>query len=565
MSQDSSQFDTEKRLLLAIILSMLVLFGAPYVYRQIHPPAPVPEQAEVAEKPATPTPPQAKEAKPTTPKEAVPPPVETPVTPTQAKPETVTVQNDDLTLKWNNVGAVLESALLKTYTEQGKPVELVTQGLPREFSRPFEIEVSDEALTQELKQAVFQVHREPAAGATRLIFEYRSPRVQVTRRVTVPQSGYLLDVDTQVTAGGRTIPYSVILGPGIGPEGYSNMGDFASPEVVDYQNDSVERYAPKSVKEGPKDLQQGNRWVGLDIQYFTYFVYKPDSIRQVQISSSEWTRKNLEGKEEAISLVKAKVGFPGSNSYQLFFGPKDYQVLEGIDPSLTKLINYGWFGILVKPLLYSLKFIYRYIGNYGWAIIILTFVINLALFPVRYKQMVSMKKMSELQPKLRSIQDRYKRMKKDDPRRQQMNVEVMALYKQHGVNPLGGCLPLVIQMPFLFAFYRMLASSIELRGAPFVLWIHDLSQRDPYYITPIVMGITMLLQQKMTPSTGDPSQKKMMMFLPIVFTFFFLNVSSGLALYFLFSNVFGMMFQLLLQKWSPALQMTGTPKKVQSK
>jgi YidC/Oxa1 family membrane protein insertase len=162
--------------------------------------------------------------------------------------------------------------------------------------------------------------------------------------------------------------------------------------------------------------------------------------------------------------------------------------------------------------------------------------------------------MSELQPKVRSIQDRYKRLKRDDPRRQDMNAEMMALYKEHGVNPLGGCLPLLVQMPFLFAFYRMLYSSFELRGAPFIFWITDLSKQDPYYVTPIVMGVTMLLQQMMTPTPGqDPTQRRMMMILPVMFTFFFLNMSSGLTVYFLFSNVFGMMFQLLLQKWSPEM------------
>jgi YidC/Oxa1 family membrane protein insertase len=144
-------------------------------------------------------------------------------------------------------------------------------------------------------------------------------------------------------------------------------------------------------------------------------------------------------------------------------------------------------------------------------------------------------------------------MKRDDPRRQQMNTEVMALYKEHGVNPLGGCLPLLLQMPILFAFYRMLDMSIELRGAPFIWWITDLSKHDPYFITPIVMGATMVAQQKMTPATGDPAQRKMMMFLPVVFTFFFLWVSSGLAIYFLFSNLFAMLFQAVLQRLRPEL------------
>jgi YidC/Oxa1 family membrane protein insertase len=156
-------------------------------------------------------------------------------------------------------------------------------------------------------------------------------------------------------------------------------------------------------------------------------------------------------------------------------------------------------------------------------------------------------------------------MKKDDPRRQQMNAEVMALYKQHGVNPLGGCLPLILQMPILFAFYRMLYAAIELRGAPFMLWIQDLSKPDPYYVTPIVMGLTMVAQQRMTPATGDAAQRRMMMFLPILFTFFFLQVSSGLAIYFLFSNLFGMALQFALQRLKPELAAKGKKKAVSKK
>ena len=201
----------------------------------------------------------------------------------------------------------------------------------------------------------------------------------------------------------------------------------------------------------------------------------------------------------------------------------------------------------------SLQFVHSYVGNYGAAIIILTFISNLVLFPVRYKQMVSMKKMSVLQPQVKAIQEKFKRLKRTDPRRSKMNEEVMGLYKKHGVNPLGGCLPLVIQMPFLFAFYRMLYASIELRGAPFIGWITDLSQHDPYYVTPIFLGISMSAHQKMTPATGDPAQRKMMMMLPVVFTFFFLNLSSGLVLYFLFSNLFGMMLQVVFQRLNPEL------------
>ena len=176
---------------------------------------------------------------------------------------------------------------------------------------------------------------------------------------------------------------------------------------------------------------------------------------------------------------------------------------------------------------------------------------TLLLFPLRLKQMLSMKKMQVIQPKVKEIQERYKKYKKTDPKRAQMNQEVMALYKEHNVNPLGGCLPLIVQMPLLFAFYQLLAASIELRQAPFVGWIQDLSQKDPYYILPIVMGITMLISQKMTPMApgADPTQAKMMMIMPAVFTVMFLNVSSGLNLYFLCSNIFQIGFQKVAERW----------------
>jgi YidC/Oxa1 family membrane protein insertase len=165
--------------------------------------------------------------------------------------------------------------------------------------------------------------------------------------------------------------------------------------------------------------------------------------------------------------------------------------------------------------------------------------------------MVSMKKMAVVQPKVKEIQEKYRRYKKTDPRRAEMNQEVMALYKEHNVNPLGGCLPLLLQMPLLFAFYQLLASSIELRHAPYMGWIRDLSAKDPYYVLPIVMGITMLISQKMTPMApgADPMQTRMMMMMPVVFTFMFLNVSSGLNLYFLCSNIFQVGFQKVAERW----------------
>jgi len=193
---------------------------------------------------------------------------------------------------------------------------------------------------------------------------------------------------------------------------------------------------------------------------------------------------------------------------------------------------------LAVPLLRALKWIYGYVGNYGWSIIILTIAINGLMFPLRHKSVKSMRRMQELQPQIKSIQDRYAKLKATDPERQKMNTELMALYKEKGVNPASGCVPMLLTMPVLFAFYSLLSVAIEMRGAPFALWIRDLSAHDPYYITPLIMGATMFWQQRMTP-VADPAQAKVMMLTPIMFLFFFLWAPSGLVIYWTISNLLG--------------------------
>ena len=228
---------------------------------------------------------------------------------------------------------------------------------------------------------------------------------------------------------------------------------------------------------------------------------------------------------------------PGVNA-TFFLGPKEFDLLKSIDAELVRAIDYGMFACLVVPLLRALNWVNDYIGNYGWSIIALTFLINLAIFPLRHKSVVSMRKMQELQPEIKAIQERYGKLKATDPAKQKMNQELMELYKQRGVNPASGCVPMLLTMPILFAFYSMLAYSIELRGAPFGFWIKDLSVYDPFYVAPILTGITMLVQQKMTPQTAtDPVQQKMFMLMPVIFTVMFLWAPSGLNIYWLVNNL----------------------------
>jgi YidC/Oxa1 family membrane protein insertase len=541
--QDLPEMGMEKRLLLAMVLSMAVLLLVPYFYREPAPPPaePVVEpQEQIQSEPAAPVEPA-----------RVPETEEAPAT--LAARQSIQVENDDLVLRWSNAGGVLQSAQLKGYQSDGAFLEMIPQQLAASEGQTFGLRVGDEELDRRLMSAVYEVSGvsgDAIRAPAEITLHYRDARLEVIRKIRVPETGYLVEMETDVRAEGRSIPFSVLLGPGIGEIAPDDQGDFAEPKASYYLGGSVERHTAGDVGEEDIRFEAGTRWVGLESMFFAYLLVSPDNIRGGNITQTEVSDPSDES--ATVSLLSVEVNLEATARYAVFLGPKAYQVLQATDVTLSQLIDYGWFAFLVRPLLFSLNFIYQYLHNYGWAIIVLTFGINAVLFPVRYKQMSSMKKMSELQPQMKAIQDRYKKMKRSDPRRSKMNEEVMALYKKHGVNPLGGCLPLVIQMPFLFAFFRMLRASIELRGAPFIGWIQDLSRHDPYYVTPILMGVSMVVQQKMTPAAGDPTQRKMMMALPIVFTFFFLNFSSGLVLYFLFSNLFGMMFQFLTERWQRA-------------
>ncbi len=235
----------------------------------------------------------------------------------------------------------------------------------------------------------------------------------------------------------------------------------------------------------------------------------------------------------------------GKNSVNLkgYIGPKEYNTLTALDPKLSQVIEYGWFTFIAKPMFQLLQFIHNYIGNWGWTIVIITILIKLVLYPLAYKGMVSMNRLKELSPKVKQIQEKYK------GDRQKASMHMMELYKKEGANPMGGCLPMILQIPIFFAIYRVLLNAIELKGAPWILWIEDLALMDPYYILPILMGATMFIQQKITPNQmQDEMQKKMFQFLPLIFTFFFLWFPAGLTLYWFMNNLFTVAQQYYVNK-----------------
>jgi YidC/Oxa1 family membrane protein insertase len=237
---------------------------------------------------------------------------------------------------------------------------------------------------------------------------------------------------------------------------------------------------------------------------------------------------------------------------RMYIGPKDLGQLETLKPSLSELVNFGWMGPVAKPLLWVLQTLHTKVPNWGWCIVLMTLVINIAMFPLKMKSWRSMQKMQKVGPEIKQIQDRYKKYSMSDPRKKKMNEEVMAVYGREGINPMGSCLPMLFQMPIWWALWRVLNGAIELRHAPWLGWIHDLSAMDPYYILPIGMTIMMYLMTKMTPQTTvDPAQQKMMGLMPLFMGFIFFRLSSGLNLYMFTSNLVGIGQQYYLNKTEP--------------
>jgi len=226
-----------------------------------------------------------------------------------------------------------------------------------------------------------------------------------------------------------------------------------------------------------------------------------------------------------------------NHAQKAYIGPKEYDRLVALGGDAKGVVRFGLFGVISEILLRAMKAVHKTIPNWGLCIIIITFFVKIIFFPLTYKSSQSMSKMQELQPKIKAIKARYKKAKQDPEQRRKMNEETMKLYKENKVNPAGGCLPMLIQMPIFWGFFRLLMVSIEFRHSPFLFWITDLSIKDPFYVTPILMGITQYLSQKMTPTSADPSQQKMMLIMPVVMTIFFMNFSSGLVLYWLTNNV----------------------------
>ncbi len=447
----------------------------------------------------------------------------------------VRLETNHVIAVFTNRGARLKSWRLKDYLDhKGEPLELVETSLGNAQPLPFSLQVPDGATTSALNTALYTVRQTD----TQLTFEYRNDAgLAATKSFAVNPASYTIELRMQVSQGDTPLRPTVQWGPGLG-DSDSQTGRYAvKPEAIFSSGGSVSRLAANKIASQPSYDQEFD-YAGVDDHYFAALAVKPGrakvTYQAVQVPPPAGSQ------ESPRDLMAFAVEPPRPDQSLVFYiGPKDFDTLAAIDPTLTKAINFGMFSVLVVPLLRALEWIHAHIvSNYGWAIVILTLVINLILFPLNHKSVVSMRKMQEIQPEAKAIQERYKNLKATDPAKQKMNQELMALYKEHGVNPASGCLPMVLILPVFLAFYALLQTAIELRGAPFFGWIHDLSLPDPYYVLPILVGASQIVTQLMTPQPGaDPAQQKMMMIMPLVLIFVFVSTPAGALIYWLVGNV----------------------------
>jgi YidC/Oxa1 family membrane protein insertase len=553
----------ERRVLLAVLLSFVVLYG----YQLLFPPPPEPKPAATGQPVPSPG------ATPATQQPAHVPPAEAPTAeaaPTAPAPPAVNareivVENAAVRAVFTTRGAAVKSWRLKKYRDSaGQPLELVATHAPAETPLPFTLATDDAAISSTLASSAFTASADALSidtGTRRLEFTLEDGNGIAARKTFTfsADQPYSIGVMAAVTRNGQPLPMTIYGGAAIGSGIVQKSRTYNPPsQAVFYRDGKVSRLnADKIATQGVQEGKFG--FAGVDDHYFLEaLVTPPPAPLRITYQPVAVT---VPGFPEGAHYVSWSAQFASPvHDLRYFLGPKDFDVLVAVNRDLVRAIDFGMFAWLVVPLLRTLKWINGYVGNYGWAVVLLTVLINLVMFPLRHKSVVSMRKMQEIQPEMKAIQDRYAKLKMSDPARSKMNVEVMNLYRERGVNPASGCVPMLLTFPVLIAFYSMLSVAIELRGAPFIGWIHDLSAPDPFYVLPVLMGASMFVQQKMTPTAADPMQQKMMLVMPLVLTVTSFWWASGLLLYWTTSNVWGVGQTMITNRLiGPAPQRTVRP------
>jgi YidC/Oxa1 family membrane protein insertase len=525
--QEKKELSTENRLLLAFVLMGIVLFATPYFFKT--PPPPPGKKVQLAPAPVTAPEQKAAEAAPAAP---APGQVSAP------KESILTLDTDLYHIDFSNRGAVVHSWILKKYKDSNhKPVDLVNSAAAPVTGYPASLIFKNQKPSADINNALYAIKR--SDDGLQIDFEYSDGKVFSRKTFHFTKDSYQSQVVSEVTDNGVPVPHLLAWRGG--------FGDMTVPSpAAAEQSIHYDAVAGKLVKTSAKDAKSGPvpaigsfSFAGIEDKYFTA-VYLPgnNTTTEIQTFNDKAPTPYNPAPEQ---LAGAAVGGEGVNGFSLFVGPKDLDILKKVNPKLEQVVDFGWFSIIAKPLFLMMHWLNdNYVHNYGWAIIVMTIFINFALFPLKITSMKSMKKMQALQPQITAINDKYKNVGMRDPRKQEQNQEVMALYQKHNVNPLGGCLPMALQMPFLFAFYKVFDIAIEMRGASW-LWVTDLSRPEAWaiHILPLAMIVSQFVQQQMTPAQpgGDPAQQKVMKFMPIMFGVMFWSAAAGLVLYWLTSNL----------------------------
>jgi YidC/Oxa1 family membrane protein insertase len=539
----------ERRLLLVFALTFLIILISQPLLKKYGPKTPeTPPQTQ--NQPVNTAPPAAASA-------ATPPAPVAGAKQAAAVAETV-VENDLYKIRFVNRGAQVKSWVLKKFKDdKGQPLELVNANAAAKYGYPLSLWIYDETLRNKVNSALYvrMPESDTLSAPADISFEYSDGDVAVRKTFKFDHS-YVLSIETSVVQKGSTISAFPMWPAAFGDE--TNPASYAAARI-EYENGTdVERVALKKVI-GGNTVRGPFQWAGVSDQYFAA-VFLPEDSSGAAMVTLHGSLDNPQDAKHPLEVLGAGVGQLGGTTVErMYVGPKALDVLEsvpvaglpaGTEPDLRKLVDFGWLGLIARPLFLWLKWTYNHIvPNWGWAIVIQTLIINLALLPLRIAQMKSMLKMQRVAPQIKSIQEKYKKYSMRDPRKQAMNEEIAAIYKTEGVNPAGGCLPLIIQMPFLFAYYRMLGVALDLRLAHWA-WVPDLSSPDPYHVLPIAVIISMLFMQRMTPQAGmDPQQQKMMnLFMPVMLGFISWNLAAGLCLYWSVGNLIGIVQQLVMNR-----------------
>ncbi|MEW6730307.1 MAG: membrane protein insertase YidC [Acidobacteriota bacterium] len=592
----------EKRYIVFIVLAFLVMAGWQVVVSRLYPESTKvakQQQQQPQEKPTskepTVTPPPTNQSLTPTP---VTSPVGTPVEAVTAR--TITVETPLWRAVFDNRGAVVKSMTMKQLPDGRElrasdygQLELVSQEGLAKVGAPFRLEVNENPeLTKRVNESYYRIEQDGDTlqinrGEEKdLIFNFQDGTgLTVSKRLHFYGDQYLFDVAVDASLNGQPLPTSLLIGPNFGDQSVKQVDSYTNtPQqvIVEHGNNKVEflTAADLQKRSAPPDKERSFsddvKWVASADHYFAMTVISPAKLPKATIRN-DFTKELVDGNETYKDYLSIQFPVLNSQNYQVFVGPKDRQLFQDINKrlggraDLEDLINYGMFSFLVKPIVpvleLLLKGFYKLTSNYGWAIILMTLIINMLFFPLRWKSSVAMKKVAKLQPKMKELQEKMKKLKKDDPRLQELQLEQVKLMKEG--NMFAGCLPMLMQIPIFWAFFIYLTISIDVRHSPFIFWIKDLAGPDPTYILPIIMTVSMMAYTALTPTPNDPSQKMQKIMtsylMPILLLFlFFLKAPSGLVLYWMFGNIVSIGQQLIINKMTVEPASPATADKAES-